>query len=323
MIQNTKGSAILSAVVGATISSLIGLMTYRMIHAQLHNQQLIGANSERTMLRAQIQGMLSEPTACSKVLQDLKGNEVKYNPDALILPGSKGSLAQIGMQGFTLSRDGMMRGGLRIRSHKLIEMKDLPRTLGFVNKIPSLRVHAILTIETDKYTYGSQIISPMTLEFPLRLELDASSGLNRFKILECSTRFARDTATTEGPKIVTSVLSTSNVGAGGNCNSSLENAGRLYLLAIGSPYALAIALKRVHTATVYCPKGTKVIGGGAQCGAGFTFGSAIGALTGNSAGSMLASEPTPDGNGWAVACCVEGLVVQKTNAYAICVNEPE
>lgn len=323
MIKGNEGSAILSAVVGATISSIIGLMTYKMIDAQMRSQQLIAANSERTTLRSQIQDMLSEPKACSKVLQDLNGREVRFNPDLLSLPGTNGSLAQIGMQGLTLSRDGMMRRGLRIRSHKLTEMRDFPRSFGVVNKIPSLRVHAILQIETDKYVGDSQMLSPMTLDFPLRLELDASLGPNRFRILECSTRFSRDTASTEGPKIITSVLSTSNVGAGGNCNSSLENAGRLYLVAIGSPYALAIAFKRVHTATVNCPKGTKVIAGGAQCGAGFTFGSAIGALTGNSAGSMIASEPTPDGNGWAVACCVEGSVVQKTNAYAICVNEPE
>jgi hypothetical protein len=70
--------------------------------------------------------------------------------------------------------------------------------------------------------------------------------------------------------------------------------------------------KRIIGATVRCPTGQKVRGGGVECGVASRF------LFGSAKGLVLSSRPTADGAGWQATCCSDGGRTTGTEAFAIC-----
>lgn len=175
---------------------------------------------------------------------------------------------------------------------------------------------------------GRELLRSLSVVF-----LTEPTGLGTWKrVVDCFIPGYRGTAgVPNGPPPINDEVVTTPLlptpGAGVNCNSAAENAGKLYLIYIKSPYALLITPKKVYTADVTCPEGTKVKTGGAECGAGFSFANEVasfltgGGMGGKAPGFLIASRPSDNQKSWHVACCIEGTPTSQINAFATC--EPE
>ncbi|MCX6102785.1 MAG: hypothetical protein NT000_05915 [Proteobacteria bacterium] len=197
-LENQRGDTLIGVVAAGVISALIGLGTYSMISSQIRAQQLVGASSERTILRAQIQGILGDVQVCGTTLKDSSGQVAKYNPDSVLPPNptpaqrttfdQENSLSKITLSSMVLSQDGAGSGSFVVMKHTLMEVNQALRTSVTVNGIAGKRIVGQLKIDLGRVTSGLAPTMTSSISFPLFMVVNDVSGANKFNLLQCSSQ---------------------------------------------------------------------------------------------------------------------------------------
>lgn len=195
LLSNHQGNTLLGVLVAGVVGALIASTTYRIITSQIQAQKLVGSSSEQTVLRAQIQGILSENRTCRISLKDVLGQVAKFNPD-VVLPTNPtpaqldayqkaNTLGQIKIGSMVVAKIGETNGSLRVDSMGLQELDSSLRAPGTYNNTAITKIIAKLQVYT--LSGGNQAVGNVSkvMEFPIQISTDNNSH----DIVNCSANF--------------------------------------------------------------------------------------------------------------------------------------
>ena len=187
--RNVRGNALFCVLVAPVIGGLVITATYKAIQSSIQNQKLVNGLGELSVLRSQIQGIISSDTLCGQFFKDSLGDRAKFNP---LLPADPtgNTLSQLGLSSMIIAKTQSQIGALYVDQVLLSEIDPGLQTIGNVGAIPVKRIVAKLQVSTRRgnvSAYGNGGSSNKVTEFPLWVETNNSGGTDQYKIVRCST----------------------------------------------------------------------------------------------------------------------------------------
>ena len=222
---NSRGNALVAVTAAAVLGGLITVGTFQAINASLKNQKLISGMGDASVLKSQIQGVLSSEILCSQFFKDNNGNRAKFDPQVTYPPsplndGSQlanmsafetllqtynnaNTLTQLALSSLVIAKTGTYAGGIHVDHIKLVELDSSQRTTGVNGTTPVTRILAKLQVDTSRgKNSGSPGITNRPMEFPLLIETNNTSGSQLNEIVSCSSSLAENAARTIASSLV-------------------------------------------------------------------------------------------------------------------------
>ena len=148
-MNKKKGFGLVEVVVAGVLVSLLAVGTMKIIEGMGNAGKIAGSQGETTLLKIQIQGLLSDPKVCKLSLKNEALATAKFNPDA-VLPANptqsdinafnlENSLAKIKL-GDWIVAENLSVGYLNIKKIDLIELEKSLRTDLTINNTPAKRI---------------------------------------------------------------------------------------------------------------------------------------------------------------------------------------
>lgn len=191
-MNKKKGFGLIEVVVAGVLVSLLAVGTMKIIEGMANSGKIAGAQGETTLLKIQIQGLLSDPKVCKLALKNEALATAKFNPDA-VLPANptqsdinafnlENSLAKIKL-GDWIVAENLSVGYLNIKKIDLIELEKSLRTDLTINNTPAKRIVSALRVEAQVGQSGLT----KTFSLPLYVITNNSNTSSKYQVMECNT----------------------------------------------------------------------------------------------------------------------------------------
>ncbi len=191
-MNKKKGFGLVEVVVAGVLVSLLAVGTMKIIEGMGNAGKIAGSQGETTLLKIQIQGLLSDPKVCKLALKNEALATAKFNPDA-VLPANptqsdinafnlENSLAKIKL-GDWIVAENLSVGYLNIKKIDLIELEKSLRTDLTINNTPAKRIVSALRVEAQVGQSGLT----KTFSLPLYVITNNSNTSSKYQVMECNT----------------------------------------------------------------------------------------------------------------------------------------